>query len=97
MAFTPIPKSGNCFDVGRVCENHPYCPWDRTKPRGCECGARMPCPVCNPAGADWPPLPPAGFKSAVELFRRGKPWRQERLRSSVASLQRPLLACSGWS
>lgn len=61
MAFTPIPKCGNCFDVGWVCENHPYCPWDRTKPRGCECGAGIPCPVCNLADADNPARPSTGF------------------------------------
>jgi len=62
----PVPKCGNCFDVGWVCENHPFSPWDRSTPRGCECGAGMPCPVCNKADADHPPRPPGGFKTGVD-------------------------------
>jgi hypothetical protein len=61
----PIPKCATCFDVSWVCENHPTSPWDTTSPAGCECGAGMPCPKCNPADADNPPRAPTGFKPGV--------------------------------
>ena len=58
----PIPQCANCFDVGWVCENHPSRPWSKTAPAGCDCGAGMPCPLCNAADAENPPRLPAGMK-----------------------------------
>jgi hypothetical protein len=40
-----LPTCATCHDVGWVCENHPDRPWAKTMPRGCKCGAGMPCPV----------------------------------------------------
>ena len=50
-----MTKCIRCQDVAWVCENHPDRPWSKTKPNGCECGAGMPCPDCNPSDADNPP------------------------------------------
>jgi hypothetical protein len=36
-----------CFGLGWVCENHPHLPW-KGSPKGCQCGAGMPC-ECNRA------------------------------------------------
>ncbi len=43
-----MPDCARCQDVGWVCEEHPDRPWSKTE-GGCQCGARMPCPDCNPA------------------------------------------------
>jgi hypothetical protein len=59
-----------CKGVGWVCENHPDRPWSKKVSGGCECGAGMPCPDCNPAeDEDSPPRPPPGFK--VDTDKRG--------------------------
>jgi hypothetical protein len=42
----------NCRGGWWVCENHPDKPWTDD---GCECGAGMPCPECNPYDRDNPP------------------------------------------
>ena len=47
-----------CDNTGRVCENHPDRPWRGDSQRGdaCDCGAGMPCQLCNPCGGiDEPP------------------------------------------
>ena len=44
-----MPDCAKCQDVGWVCEAHPDRPWSKTIEGGCQCGARMPCPDCNPA------------------------------------------------
>ena len=38
-----------CDDTYWVCENHPDKPWRKPSPgvEGCECGAGMPCELCN--------------------------------------------------
>ena len=62
----------NCDSSGWVCENHPDQPFSMGSKRAdaCECGAGMPCPVCNPSGGlDDPPRNPPGFKVTVD--RRG--------------------------
>ena len=61
-----MPKCATCHDVGWVCESHPDRPWARTMPRGCECGAGMPCPTCNQPETDHPPRSPAGMKIDVD-------------------------------
>ncbi len=46
----------NCMGERWVCENHPDKPSNK---EGCECGAGMPCPVCNDVKPpDMPALPP---------------------------------------
>ena len=53
-----------CKGCGWVCENHPDMPWTK---EGCECGAGMPCPTCNPSdGEDDPPRLPSGFKPVFD-------------------------------
>jgi hypothetical protein len=37
----------NCDGTGWVCENHPNLPWDSKNAASCDCGAGMPCGVCN--------------------------------------------------
>jgi len=50
-----------CEDTGWVCESHPDQPW--TGPHACACGgAGAPCPRCNAATVEEPPLLPKGFK-----------------------------------
>ena len=46
MAKEPCPA---CDDTYWVCENHPDKPWRKPSPgvEGCECGAGMPCELCN--------------------------------------------------
>jgi hypothetical protein len=44
-----VPDCARCQDVGWVCEEHPERPWSNKTEGGCQCGARMPCPDCNPA------------------------------------------------
>jgi hypothetical protein len=44
-----VPDCANCQDVGWVCEEHPDRPWSQKIANGCQCGARLPCPDCNPA------------------------------------------------
>jgi hypothetical protein len=41
-----------CDNTGWVCENHPDRPWRGNSQRAdaCECGAGMPCELCNPCG-----------------------------------------------
>lgn len=46
-AAGPYHTCRNCMGEGQVCENHPDQAWNAL---GCECGAGMPCPVCQP---DW--------------------------------------------
>jgi hypothetical protein len=41
------PECQNCRGFNWVCENHDDEPWDDIE--GCQCGAGMPCPVCNDA------------------------------------------------
>lgn len=54
-----------CDDVGWVCENHPYRPWDG--PRACTYGgAGAPCPDCNSPAEGERPRMPHGFKVEVE-------------------------------
>jgi hypothetical protein len=66
----PIPHCATCFDVGWVCDNHPSSPWSKTAPAGCECGAGMPCPVCNGSDPnlrrDYLPTLPSDFKVDVD-------------------------------
>jgi hypothetical protein len=49
-----------CDDQRWVCENHPDRP--AFGPRACECGAGMPCLVCNRADASNPPAMPPGYR-----------------------------------
>jgi hypothetical protein len=56
-----LPTCATCHDVGWVCENHP-----KTMPRGCKCGAGMPCPVCNPSDAKHQPRLPSGMTIDVD-------------------------------
>ncbi len=52
-----------CAGTRWVCENHPHLSWRKLQP-GCECGAGMPCLVCNnPEGR--PELTP-GFTVAID-------------------------------
>jgi hypothetical protein len=36
------PNCPYCFGLGWVCENHPHLAWT-DDPKGCQCGAGMPC------------------------------------------------------
>ena len=50
-------KCAACEDIGWVCENHHDKP-SRPGPRGCECGAGMPCLACNqPKEGERPRMP----------------------------------------
>jgi hypothetical protein len=42
-----LPTCRNCYGEKLVCENHPDAPWNAGLPFGCECGAGMPCGVCD--------------------------------------------------
>jgi len=44
-----VSDCATCQDVGWVCEEHPDRPWSQKIESGCQCGARLPCPDCNPA------------------------------------------------
>ncbi len=50
-----MPDCATCQDVGWVCEEHPDRPWSERIENGCQCGARLPCPDCNPAADAAPP------------------------------------------
>ena len=51
-----VSDCARCQDVGWVCEKHPDRPWSMKVDCGCQCGAGMPCPDCNPAAdAEHPP------------------------------------------
>ena len=54
----------NCKGELFVCENHPRLAW----PSECECGAGVPCPVCNAA----PGIPkiPDDFIVDIDLYDR---------------------------
>lgn len=54
MTQSPVLKCTNCEDAAWVCENHPNKPWGGLidSPFVCECGAGMPCGVCN--NSDYP-------------------------------------------
>ena len=51
-ARTGWRRCENCDDTGLVCENHPDRPFTLGSSRAdaCECGAGMPCAVCNEPG-----------------------------------------------
>jgi hypothetical protein len=44
-----VSDCARCQDVGWVCEEHSDRPWSEKTEGGCQCGARLPCPDCNPA------------------------------------------------
>lgn len=56
----------NCSGKLWVCENHGDRPWDEKLPNGCECGAGMPCGICNPCDRDNPPRHQEGFTVICE-------------------------------
>ena len=65
-----LPLCPNCLGERFVCENHPRLAW----PSECDCGAGMPCPVCNLSPGR--PQLPDDFEIDVEVFDRppnGKP------------------------
>jgi hypothetical protein len=60
-----IISCARCDDVGWVCENHPYRPFDG--PRRCLCGgAGAPCPRCNQPTEGAAPRLPAGYKTEID-------------------------------
>jgi hypothetical protein len=61
-----------CEGTKWVCENHPEKPWTDTSPRGCECGAGMPCPRCNPLAHDTPEDRRADSDAAVQRIIRSR-------------------------
>jgi hypothetical protein len=64
--MTARPYCTQCQSTGWVCENHPDKAWD-VKDGGCNCGAGMPCPVCNnPEDWERPRLPP-DFEVDVDI------------------------------
>lgn len=53
----------NCGGERWVCENHPDKAWNA---QGCECGAGMPCRICNPCTREIPPAMPPGFRDDLD-------------------------------
>lgn len=58
MTKTQCPR---CAGERWVCENHPDRAWNQTE-RGCECGAGMPCGLCNPCTYENAPAMSPGFE-----------------------------------
>lgn len=52
-----------------VCENHESKPWNSD---GCECGAGMPCPKCNPCDDNHPPKMPPGTTVIWSVYSNGE-------------------------
>ena len=54
-----------CDNTGWVWENHPDRPWRGNSQRvdACDCGAGMPCELCNPSGGidEAPKLSPIAY------------------------------------
>ena len=50
-----------CDGEGWLCENHNNMPWrEEAEKRGCQCGAGVPCRLCNPCDENNPPRMPPG-------------------------------------
>jgi hypothetical protein len=58
-----------CDDCRWVCENHPDRPlkgFGSNRADACECGAGMPCPICNHPEEGDPPAMPPGFIVTID-------------------------------